>query len=248
MRDPHNRGRNTIGIVVYTALMRNRLHIGIVAFLVMIAFPLPSRATVVLPIQFDEKVEKAAAIVVGQCVASQSSWSADGERILTYSRIRIEKTFKGALAAEITLVTPGGTVGDIRQVTMGVPELRIGRDYVIFVRNSRVGPTILFFEQGLYEIRRNPAGELEVIPPRPQAVIVDSQSGMAIPLERVSTLRQFEGQVREAVLRRENLRMRMIEERRQGSASLMAQIKRNKTLVFLAILGLVLSAWMLFRR
>jgi hypothetical protein len=218
----------------------------VIALLVLVESP--SRATVVRVVRFDEKVEGAAAIVLGKCIESESRWTGDGRRILTHHRFMVEKTFKGLPAQEIVIVLPGGTIGNIRQVTIGVPEPKIGRDYVLFLRNTQAGPTIHFLEQGLYEVRSNARGEREVIPPWPQAVFMDQQTGTAIPAEQVMTLPRFEDQVRETIRRREAMRMEMIKKEKPESSSLLAQVKRNKTLVFLALLAIVLSIWMLVRR
>ena len=68
--------------------------------------PVAAEATIARAVKFDEKVDKAAAIVVGKVVSQQSAWDAKHERILTYSKFQIEQTLKGVPAQEITIVTP----------------------------------------------------------------------------------------------------------------------------------------------
>ena len=54
--------------------------------------PIAAEATIARAVKFDEKVDQAAAIVIGRSVSQQSSWDAAGQRILTYSKLQVEKT------------------------------------------------------------------------------------------------------------------------------------------------------------
>ena len=209
--------------------------------------PLAAQATIVRAVPFDEKVENAAAIVVGKCVAQQSRWDDARNWILTYSTFRIEKTIKGQPAREITIVTPGGTVGNVAQEVIGVPRFTTGEENVVFVRNSQAGPTVLFLEQGNYRVRKEDRGESMVIPAVSSAVMVDTGRGTAVTPEQPRTLREFEGAIRDTMRRREAIRMEMIEKQKQ-EASLWNQIRPYRALVILALLGAILASWQLYRR
>mgnify|MGYP006176776515 CR=1 FL=1 len=54
----------------------------------------------------------------------------------------------------IETVTPGGIVGSVAQEVVGVPKFRKGDEHVVFVRQSKAGPTVLYLEQGAYRISR----------------------------------------------------------------------------------------------
>src|SRR5687767_1579887 len=119
----------------------------------LLAFaPIAAEATIFRAVQFEEKVENAATIVVGQLVDQQSRWDGARKNILTYSTFRVEKTLKGQPAQQITIVTPGGTVDNIAQEIIGVPRFEKGEDHVLFVKNTNAGPTVLFLEQGDYRV------------------------------------------------------------------------------------------------
>jgi len=210
--------------------------------------PMTAHATVVRAVQFDEKVEHAAAIVLGKVVSQQSAWDADKQRILTYSKIQIERTFKGMPAREITIVTPGGTVGDVAQDFVGVPRFNPGDERVVFVRNTSAGPTVLFLDQGAYRVDRNTRGERVVQPIDSQAVMVDTQRGKAVTPEGPRSLRDFEGTVKGAIQRREAVRMEMIEQQKTAESSLWNQIKRNWLLVSIGLLGMAVATWQLVKR
>ena len=220
------------------------------AFAAVLALtPIAAEATISRAVQFDEKVEKAQSIIVGRIVSQESSWDANRQRILTYSKFRIEKTLKGEPAQEITIVTPGGTVGDIAQDYVSVPRFNPGDERVVFVRDTRIGPTVLFFDQGAYRIDQDGNGERVVTPLVSSAVLVDMQrGGAAVAPESPRSLRAFESSVRDSLTRHARMRMRMIEQKQREEASLWNQIKRNKTLVVLALLGAMLATWQLVKR
>jgi hypothetical protein len=219
------------------------------AFAAVLAFlPVAAEATIARAVKFDEKVDRAASIVVGKVVSQQSAWDAKRERILTYSKFQIEQTLKGVPSQEITIVTPGGTVGDIAQDYVGVPRFNTGGEHVVFVKNTNVGPTVLFFDQGAYRVEKDSHGDRIVTPLVTSAVLVDSQRGAAVAPESPRSLRDFTGNVRESVRRREVMRMEMIEQKKREEASLWNQVKRNKLLVTVALLGIMLATWQLMKR
>jgi hypothetical protein len=220
----------------------------ILILLVAALIPSFAEATVLRPIEFDEKVGNAASIIVGRVVAQRSEWDAGKEWILTYSTLRIEKTLKGLPAQEITIVTPGGRVGSIVQEVIGVPKFQAGGEHVVFLRNTEAGPTVLHFEQGAYDLVTDPRGGRTVHPVAAAGVNMDTQRGMAVEFERPRSLEAFESEIRETVKRREAIRMDMIEQQQKRETSIWTQIERNKLIVALALLGAILATWQFVRR
>lgn len=219
------------------------------AFATVLALtPIAAEATISRAVTFDEKVENAKSIIVGRIVEQESSWDANRQRILTYSKFRVEKTLKGEPAQEITIVTPGGTVGDIAQDYVSVPRFNPGDERVVFVRDTRIGPTVLYFDQGAYRVDQDGRGERIVTPLVSSAVLVDFQRGAAVAPESAQTLRAFESSVRDSLGKHARMRMEMIEQKRREEASFWNQVKRNKALVVLALLGVALATWQLVKR
>ena len=209
--------------------------------------PIAAQATIATAKSFDDKVENASAIVLGRCLDQQSRWDDSHKLILTYTTFRVEKMIKGQPAQEFTVVTPGGVVGTTAQDVVGVPRFSKGDDHVVFVRNTRAGPTVLYFEQGAYEVVAE-GGERMVKPLVSSAVLVDTQRGMAVAPERPRSLRDFENHVRETVRRREIARMEMIVKAKRKDASVASVLRRNWPIVALALLGAVLATWQLTKR
>lgn len=214
----------------------------------LLLLPMTAEATISRAVEFEEKVEGAASIVVGKVIAQESRWDASRNWILTYSTFAVEKTLKGQPAQQITIVTPGGTVGNMTQDVVGVPKFRQGEENVVFVRNSQAGPTVAFLEQGNYKVRSNERGDRIVEPAVSAAVLVDTGRGTAVAPEGARQMREFERDVRESVRRREIMRMQVIEREKKEQASLWNQLQRNRVLVALAVLGILLATWQFAKR
>jgi hypothetical protein len=87
-----------------------------------------------------------------------------------------------------------------------------------------------------------------VMPLVSSAVLVDTQRGVAVALERPRTLRDFEKHVRETVRQREIAKMEMIVKAKRKEASVGSVLRRNWPLISLALLGALLATWQLTKR
>lgn len=211
-----------------------------------------AQATLVAAATFEQKVDNAAAIILGKCVRQESRFDPTGRWILTYSTFQVEKTMKGAVAGpEVTIVTPGGKVGSIHQDTIGIPAFHPGVENVIFVKNSKVGPTVLYFDQGAYDVRNDERGERMVIPVPSNVVKVDTQRGVAVaPNDAPQPLPQFERQVNDTLRELRDRKMRMdtlAAERLRREASLWSVATENKWMILLALAGIAFATWRLLR-
>ena len=215
--------------------------------ILLLLVPVAADATISRAVQFDAKVKDAAAIVVGTCVAQRSEWDAAHNWILTYSTFRVNKTLKGAPTQELTIVTPGGTVDNITQEIIGVPQFREGEEHALFVRQSQAGPTVLYLEQGDYRVIEE-RGERMVQPTVSMAVLVDTGRGTAVTPEAPRSLREFEGSVRETIGRHQKFQMEMMNRQKKQQASLRSQLRRNRELLALALIGALLATWQLAKR
>ena len=160
-----------------------------------------AEASVARAVAFDERVDQADSIILGRCTATRSAWDPSGRFILTYSTFRVEKAFKSAAVPEITVVTPGGQVGSVRQETVGIPHFGPGDHNVLFVKKSQAGPTVAYFDQGAYRVDEDSRGELRIAPVASNLVLVDPQTGAMSGREPVRSLREFEGAVRTSLAR-----------------------------------------------
>jgi hypothetical protein len=213
---------------------------------------LPLHASVAPAIPFEDKVRNADAIVLGRCVATESAWDPTGRWILTRSTFQVEKALKGAAVPAVTVVTPGGQVGTLRQETVGVPRFERGSENVLFVKNSSVGPTVLYMEQGAYQVEERD-GQKTVQPAAAGLVLVDNQTGRAIGGESVRSFREFEGEVRR-VLERDRERPQRYDvaapkqpQKKTPGAELGDLAKRYRFVIALAVLAIALSTYLIIK-
>jgi hypothetical protein len=216
--------------------------------LLLLLVPVRAGATIARAVTFDEKVENAASIVLGKCVRQEARWDDAKKWILTYSTFEVEKAYKGGSPGQLTIVTPGGRVDNVAQEVIGMPRFEEGEDHVLFVRNSQAGPTVLYLEQGAYKVEAGERGERRVQPLTSNAVLVDSQRGVAVAPERPRTLREFETNLRDTVTRNRAQQMELAAKKKREESSIWNQLRRNSPLVLLAIVGAALATWQLMKR
>jgi hypothetical protein len=248
---PNRRGWNrglAIAVVTHTMTINNR-HIAAAFFAAAATLaPVAAEATVAIAVPFDQKVDGADAIVLGRCVKTHSQYDPTGRWILTYSTFQVEKAMKGQPQQEITVITPGGEVGGLRQSTVGVPSFELGRDQVLFVRGAKLGPTVADFDQGAYDVVSE-NGQRIVRPVPSGAMRMDEQRGTVVEAESPQPLGTFEGSVRQAIDRNAKNRMALIERQKLAQQSSISEVvKRNKLLIALALAGAALASWQLLRR
>lgn len=228
----------------------NNRVLALVAATALFAIVPAARATLAVAAPFDQKVETANAIVLGKCVKTESRIDPTGRWILTYSTFEIEQAIKGNAAGQITIVTPGGQVGNTRQQTIGIPEFHEGDENVVFVKNSQAGPTVLYFDQGAYDVTTDSRGDKIVAPVATSLVKIDTQRGVAVPSEMPRTLRNFRADVDDALAaaHRRHIENEIVQGRRQQQASFGSIASRYKWVIAAAIAGAALATWQLLRR
>src|SRR5438874_2994275 len=217
------------------------------AFALTLAAVPRANATLVRAMSFDNKVEHAASIILGKCVATRAEWDAEHRWILPCSWFRVEQSMKGNAPSEITSVTPGGSVGGIHQATIGIPTFREGDENVVFTKATQLGPTVLYFDQGTYDVVANERGD-KMVNPRPTgAVLVDTQRGSAYEAEHPRALRDFQRDVRESMERTRAQTMEMIRAQKEQQ-SIAGVLGHYKLLIALAVAGALIATVQLLRR
>jgi hypothetical protein len=144
---------------------------------------------------FPELVQQAELIVIGTVAALDSAWSADHALIYTTARLVDLEVIKGAVpTVPYELRLPGGVVGTTAQKYPGMPPLKQGERYVLFVR----GETSEFFPlvgayQGLYRVLTDTDGQQRVL----RADQRDTPVVRALTLPAQPTLDEFVARVRD---------------------------------------------------
>jgi hypothetical protein len=140
--------------------------------------------TVVAP-SFDELVGAAESAVRGvvTAVRSEEFDSPQGRGVRTLVTLRVERTLKGAPAAEVVLSLLGGRVGRRSLRVVGMPEFRVGdREIVFFSGNGRTLCPLISGGHGRYHVRTDPATQRAYLA-RDNGVPLASVADVALPLD-----------------------------------------------------------------
>lgn len=224
------------------------------SLLALVAFAIAApaaQAAVAQAASFDEKVDHAVAIILGKCVKTEARFDPTGRWIVTYATFNVEQSMKGDAAGQVTIVTPGGSVNGIHQETIGVPVFREGNEHVVFLRNTRVGLTPLYFDQGTYNVVAGEHGEKIIVPMPSNVMHIDTQRAMAVaPADEPKTLDAFRSAVSES-MRGSARRLQMNAMPRpkaKPQPSAWSTLAGNKLLIALALVGIAIATWQLMRR
>ena len=130
--------------------------VAISVFLVSVG--IPAGATILQRLTLDEMAQNSTLIV--RAKVTGSSEVVRGGEVFTIYKFDVLQTLKSGPGVREVAV-PGGVAGGMRQVVVGAPILRAGREYVLFLWTSRSGLTQLMgMSQGLFSVERTTAGDL----------------------------------------------------------------------------------------
>lgn len=210
--------------------------------------------TVARFVPFDQKVDEAEAIVLGRVTGTRSAFDPTGRWILTTATIQVDKSMKGSSIGTIEVTVPGGQVDGIRQETVGTPSFRQGDEKILFVKQDRVGPTVLYLDQGSYEVRKDSSGRRTITPASTDLVLLDGQTGKIAAAEETRTLESFEREVTLAGerIRRQRLNTAAVSRPasagRDWKATTVEFLDENKVLMILLGIGVLISLIPILRR
>jgi hypothetical protein len=209
-----------------------------------------ANAAIAQAASFDEKVDNSAAIILGKCVRTEAKFDPTGRWIVTYATFNVEQSMKGDAAGQMTVVTPGGVVNGIHQETIGVPVFREGDEHVVFLRNTRLGPSPLYFDQGTYNVVDGERGEKLIVPMPSNVMHIDTQRAMAVaPADEPKTLDAFKVAVADSMKgSARRVQMSALAASPKPQKSLRSILGENKLLIALAVIGIAIAGWQLRRR
>jgi hypothetical protein len=152
---------------------------------------LPSEAAAATSVELSmsELVTGATLVVAGTPVDSRSVWEDDassrGRRIVTYTRVKVDRMVDGAPRSEVWIRTLGGEVGDIGQQVAGEAVLRTAQPSLLFLRERTDGTQVVVgMSQGQYLLEsRGDVGTVRVRGPIQggQHLVAQAQPSVAKP-------------------------------------------------------------------
>jgi hypothetical protein len=141
-----------------------------------------ARAAVSVLLSLDELLGASAHVVVVTAGESRSVWEdlPGGRRIVTYTKLQVERSLGGASPGEAVEVrTLGGVVGSIGQAVEGDAKLAKGERAVVFLGKGERAFVVAGLAQGHFPLRADEKGTVRLAP-SPKAGSLLPRPGPAI--------------------------------------------------------------------
>jgi hypothetical protein len=151
--------------------------------------PRTAAASTAIEMTVSDLVERSTLVAAGTPLESTSLWedsdTGRGRRIVTYTRLRIDRTIDGDAQSEVWVRTLGGHVGDLGQHVDGEAVLVTDRPGLFFLRAIAGGThAVVGMSQGHYPLEAEPGGlSLRLRTPRGLGRLVE-RLGVPQPTDR----------------------------------------------------------------
>ncbi|HEY4086770.1 MAG TPA: hypothetical protein VGM43_12570 [Bryobacteraceae bacterium] len=113
-------------------------------------------------LSMDQMTDLATSVVRARVtgVSAAISTASGTPTIYTHYQLQVSEVWKGSPLSEVAM--PGGTVNGQHQQFPGVPELKVGSEYVLFLWKSPTSGTIqtLGLTQGIFDVSSQPDGSV----------------------------------------------------------------------------------------
>lgn len=122
--------------------------------------PPPAQASISVLLSLDELVTRSSAVVVGTAGERKSQWEEVGgsRRIVTYTKIKVDRTIAGSAGSEVWVRTLGGAVDKIGQAVSGEAQIATGAKSVLFLMKRGDVTLVTGMAQGHYPISLDDKG------------------------------------------------------------------------------------------
>jgi len=131
-------------------------------FLTAIAAATVSSGATLQQLSMDQMGQLATSIVRARVISSSASLNASpgSPTIYTHYKLSVSEVWKGVAAAEVMM--PGGDFNGQKQSFPGVPELRVGGEYVLFLWKSPSTGIVhtIGLTQGIFEVNSRADGSV----------------------------------------------------------------------------------------
>jgi hypothetical protein len=116
-----------------------------------------SHASLVLALDTTELTKRADHIAVADVLSVQSAWDQSHKKIFTTIELSVVESWKGGAkpASHITVVQPGGTVGEISMTVFGMSQFTPGERTLVFLRGTTGAAGVVGMSQGKRSMSRD---------------------------------------------------------------------------------------------
>jgi hypothetical protein len=114
-------------------------------------------ASLVMALDTNELAKRADHIAVADVLSVESAWDEGHHKIYTTIELSVVESWKGGAlpAARLTIVQPGGTVGDVAMVVFGLSNFAAGERTLVFLRGKATAASVVGMSQGKRAMRRD---------------------------------------------------------------------------------------------
>lgn len=119
------------------------------------ASPDRARASIVLALDLPDLVKQADHIALVDVVSQHADWDTKHQRIISSIEVSVVERWKGASATtagvtgdRMTILQPGGTVGDLTMTVTGLSTFRAGERALVFLRGDATAAHVVGMSQG----------------------------------------------------------------------------------------------------
>jgi hypothetical protein len=122
-----------------------------------VAAPRTGSASLVVALDLQTMVSRADNVAVVDVVSVTAAWDERHEQILSTITLSVVESWKGAAApaTRLTVVQPGGAVGDIVQTVHGMTRFSPGERAVVFLQGAAERAHVVGMAQGKRLVRRD---------------------------------------------------------------------------------------------
>lgn len=119
-----------------------------------------AEAAVSVVVSLNELVTTSTHVVLAKAVERQSMWeeTPSGRRIVTYTRLDVERSVSGDAGSSVWVRTLGGAVGEVGQWVSGEAVIALGSRSLLFLFKSGSTFSVTAMAQGHYPIVTDTAG------------------------------------------------------------------------------------------
>jgi hypothetical protein len=116
-----------------------------------------AEASMLRSMSLAELVNEADDIVVAKVLSVAAAWDPAHRRILSTIEVDVEETWKGSSESRhLTIVQPGGSVGDIEMTVHGMPTFSVAEKALLFLRRIAEREVVVGMSEGKRALRWSP--------------------------------------------------------------------------------------------
>lgn len=122
--------------------------------LILLAFT-PVVSALMVKMSVEDLTKEADVIIIGDIKEVESRWNFWRTEIHTYSTVSVEKYIKGAGSKTLTIITKGGTVGDLVAEVEDTPVFAKNEKVLVFLKKAGREFSVAGWVQGKYVVEND---------------------------------------------------------------------------------------------